>query len=497
MKKIEKPRTRSAEPNSTDIQDILRWVLKSLKEKDPELIPPYNYGLGIDPEADDPTYTAPSDVGLTVYTAEAFMAALRYAHPVGTGPEVSFVKMVSSGSPAKYRFADDGGKFPFRGRGPVWKHNSCAVDTCVVAGMFLNAGSTTADKGTETRASWTASLAALQRAFLDAINSDWKSISSEESINLRDVFLDTYIRAINSTRTPETKTPVLQKGNFMPAVTVWELSTMNFHQFTFLTKRFLNVCKSCGARTGPPEADIRESSVAIELKKDEQKQTPPPTFERLLRNYFGYTPLKDCGICKAEGTRFRRRLIIGDLPPRLVVQPHVDMRHMPGYASDEVSFDYEDLDGTERHATYRWLGGIYLYNQHYRTYWNDSKVGDKRKLLRLYDGQHDGGIIIGGIEPRSSDPEDTDQRIIHEDWENGTDLLFYERTDNPVVESVCAIVQKAADALGKQGDGGKQGDDGKQEDDGKQKDDGNQGDGGKQGDDGNQGNGGQQDNGAT
>jgi len=450
VKRIEKPRSRPAEPNSTDIQEILRRVLKSLEQKDPELTPPYNHGLSIDPEADDPTYTAPSDGGLTVSDAQAFMTALQIAHPIGDGPEVSFVKMVSSGSPAKYRFADSNDTYPFRGRGPVWRNNSCAVDTCIVAGMFLNAGLTTADKGTETRTSWTTSLTPLQEAFLDAINSDWKSISSEESIDLRDVFFDMYIRAINSTRSQRNTAPALKKGMFMPAVTVWELSTMNCHQFTFLTKRFLNVCKSCGTRTEPPKEDVPESSVAIEIKNNEHKQTPPPSFEHLLRNYFGYTPLRDCGKCKAIGTRFRRRLIVGDLPPRLVVEPHVEYRHMPGYASDEVSFDYEDPDGTVRHATYRWLGGIYLYNNHYRTYWNDSAVGDKRKLLRLYDGQHEGGIIIGGIEPKASDPENKDQRIIHEDWEDGTDLLFYERTDNPVVESLCAIVQKAADALDKQ-----------------------------------------------
>jgi len=461
VRKIEKPRARSAAPNATDIQDILRRILKSLERKDTELIPPYNRGLGIDPEADDPTYKLPSDVGITVSNAQAFMNALMIAYPIGPGPEVSFVKMVLWGAtPVRYRFADGNGIYPFRGRGPVWKNNSCAFDACIVAGMFLNAGSTTADKGTESRTSWMASLTVLQRTFLDMINLDWRSIRSDQSIERRDIFIDMYLRTLNATLSPTSKAPELKRGNFMPAVTVWELSTMNFHQFTFLTRRFANMCMSCGERNEPPGRNVPESSVAIEIRGHELNESPPPTFGRLMRNYFGWTPMKDCTKCKAVGKRFRRRLIVGDLPPRLVVQPNLDYKHMPGYASDEVSFSYEDLEGTERQATYRWLGGIYMQNQHFRTYWNDSKVGDQRKLLRLYDGQHTGGIIIGGIEPRASDdPENKDQRIIDENWENGTILLFYERTDNPVVESVCAVLQKAADDLGKDqpaDDGGNQ-----------------------------------------
>lgn len=446
--RIEQPRAKFAEPNSTDIQGIVGGILRNLERNDPELIPPHNHGLGIDPEADDPRYKIPSEVGITVSNVEEFIAALAIAHPIGPGPEVSFVQMTTAGSPAKYIFADGPSTYPFRGRGPVWKSNSCALDTVIVAAMFLDAGSTTADKGTATRRAWLDSLTVEQRTFLDTINFDWRSMSIEKSIELRDNYLDMFIRASNSARSAGSTARKLKKGMFMAAVAVWELSTKNFHQFTFLTKRFLNVCKSCGARTEPPKEDAPESCVTIELKKEEHKQNPPPTFERLLRNYFGYTSLRDCSKCKAQGTRFRRRLIVGELPPRLVVQPHPEYRHMPGYATDDVSFNYEDPEGIERSARYRWLGGIYLCNNHYRTYWNDSKVGERPRLLRMYDGQHPGGVIIGGIR-RDPDAKDEDQGSISGRWEKGTDLLFYERTDHPWVEKVSAVVRKFADELNK------------------------------------------------
>jgi len=437
VKTIDKPRTRH-EPSTESIHEALRSVLDRLKD---ELISQCDRGLHIDPEASPSAYTTPTDHGITVSSLGDFRHAWRNVPPRGTCSEPSFVRMLLQGSPAKYEFAGDGSTYPYRGRGPIWEANSCAIDCCTVAGIFLAAGSTEADKGSETRAIWTASLTSVQRAFLKAVKLDWNSMTESTSEKSRDEFFDAFLLSYNKNIQQATpNAPLLARRKFVSAVSAWELSTMNFHQFTFLT-RYRTVCKPCNyhyeAQTITPE-----SSVSIELNRDEEKQSRNPSFEHLLRRFFEESSGKDCKKCGNKGCRIRRRIVIGDLPPRLVVQPNPAMRYMQYSTSNRISLEYEDADSHIQTAVYRWLGGIYLYKGHYRTYWDDCKIGDKRRLLKLYDGMNIDGIILGGIKPANAR-----KRRVPAEWDNGADLLFYERVDNPAAETVLEIVREAADIV--------------------------------------------------
>ncbi|KAI9871116.1 MAG: hypothetical protein M1830_003298 [Pleopsidium flavum] len=437
VKTIDKPRSR-LEPNIELIQEALRSVLDRLIE---EGVSQYDRGLRHDLEAIASAYTMPTDQGITASSIGAFRTARLSAPPRGTGSEVSFVRMSLQGLPAKYEFAADGMTFPYRGRGPIWEANSCALDCCVVAGIFLDAGSTEADKGSGKRADWAASLTSVQVAFVKAVKLDWTSMTGVTGKTSRDELFNAFLLSHNKNiRKATPNAPLLARGRFIPTVSVWDLCTMNFHQFTFLT-RYRFVCKSCGFHR-EDQTITPQSFASIELNPNEEKQPKKPSFEHLLRRFFDETPGKDCKTCGNKGCRVRRRIVIGDLPPRLVVQPNPAMRYMQNSTSDKVSLEFEDADGHTQTAVYAWIGGIYLYKNHYRTYWNDGKIGDKQRLLRLYDGMVIDGIILGGVKPANAR-----KRRVPQEWDDGADLLFYERVDNPAVETVLNIVREAADIV--------------------------------------------------
>ena len=67
----------------------------------------------------------------------------------------------------------NGSKHTYHGKGPIWSNNSCWMDSVIVAGMLLQAGSTIADRGGET--DWEQSLDAYGRMYLDTLNMDWTS----------------------------------------------------------------------------------------------------------------------------------------------------------------------------------------------------------------------------------------------------------------------------------------------------------------------------------
>lgn len=453
---LDKPRARVT-TRPEDAENILRPILQRLEQTG--VFMRWGRGLDIDPDTGTSAHSIPSNRGLIVTKLEDFRNAWKNVPPAGPGPDISFVRMWLRGTPQQYDFAADGPIHAYRGRGPIWQNNSCALDCCIVAGMFLDAGYTIADRGSQSRAAWAASLTTVQTAFITAVKSTWNTFSPDESRKARDDCFNALIHSYNkSNQQAAPNAPLVARGKFLPAVGVWSLCSMNFHQFTFVTK-YAYACTSCKSRTLTTNASPL-SSVNIEIRQGEETKADRPSIQQLLRRYFGLISKKDCPKCGNKGCRARRRALVGDLPPRLVVQPHPSMRYIPNSASDQISFEYEDEGRQIRRAVYRWLGGIYQYKRHYRTYWNDCNIGETSRHLRLYDGQYVDGIILGGIAPANSS-----RRRVPPEWDDGADLLFYERVDNEVMADVLGVIQAGVESIKKR----KERDDGETEDDPKKR----------------------------
>ncbi|KAL1857295.1 hypothetical protein Plec18170_003414 [Paecilomyces lecythidis] len=119
-----------------------------------------------------------------------------------------------------------------------------------------------------------------------------------------------------------------------------------------------------------------------------------------------------------------------------------------------MTIEYQDADGRDQKATYRWLGGIYrttlgsyineqgqqIDSYHFRVYWTDVERGEAdSNELRMYDGMENLGLIAGNIAPSHRD-----ERVPEKWWrEQSIPLLFYERVLNPDGE----VLSAAKDAI--------------------------------------------------
>lgn len=77
-----------------------------------------------------------------------------------------------------YFFHNKGQPLAYRGRGPIWHKNSCAIDCCLVVARLLNLGITTADRGLLARDDWLNSLTPLERHFLQITGLPWENFSN-------------------------------------------------------------------------------------------------------------------------------------------------------------------------------------------------------------------------------------------------------------------------------------------------------------------------------
>lgn len=272
-------------------------------------------------------------------------------------PNISFLKVAftpSNPPRQNYRFSDAGAFYPYRGHGPIWKNNSCALDCCIVAARLMDLGRVVADKGNQTRVDWLASLPDLEKNFQALLARPWERASKQSCISFKDAFTPHLFKAINSAK------PDDLVGKFLPVNMVWQLCTANMHQYSFTDSRF-SVCKVC--ETNGKKATIGLphilQSVAIDELNEETKQAygEKPTMSQLLNYYFA-AHSRDCRDCGNKGTREQRRKVHGQLPSRLVVEPTSTYREAAiGETSYRIPVLYEDLAGNSQEAVYRWLGG--------------------------------------------------------------------------------------------------------------------------------------------
>ncbi|KAI9856140.1 MAG: hypothetical protein M1813_009258 [Trichoglossum hirsutum] len=373
----------------------------------------------------------------------------------------------------KFYFSESGTEYTNYGRGPTWggwtahgrtiparpdlnpdqnvdgsyvQANSSGIDCLIVAGMFLDVGQTTADRGSDSRSNWLKKLTPIQKEYLDAVRTDWNDYARTGSVKKKKRFYDAVLRSLN-----------FEYREFTPPAGVWvgPLAT-NFHQFTFhvATRKACARCRFTSI-DGDPGG---QHALSVDVDFDMVQKNPNITLSHYLRYYFGHRASQDkkvmsrefhCGVPPSKA----RKIVIGGMPPRLVVTPETRKDAtipIPEHTNRDISFHYEDETGDERSAIYRWIGGIYLSNQHYRVYWDDGEFHDE--LIKVYDGQQPFsagtparaglfGTIIGGLEPPTAG-----ERVPFP-WNDAPCLLFYERVDNtPGIDQLNAI-QSIAEKL--------------------------------------------------
>ncbi|KAI4274404.1 MAG: hypothetical protein LQ337_003976 [Flavoplaca oasis] len=145
--------------------------------------------------------------------------------------------------------------------------------------------------------------------------------------------------------------------------------------------------------------------------------------------------VKRCGSCKTPAGRSLSRKIVGALPQRLVVVPGQFVQGLISDAtSDHVQFSYWSADG-EQKATYRWLGGVYYRNHHFRLYWIDGESTYPEPHVRVYDGRQASGAIVGGIPAFSHNDK------VPPSWSRAPTILYYERVDEVALVSAANSIR--------------------------------------------------------
>lgn len=346
----------------------------------------------------------------------------------------SHVRLSRSGDGSDFVLDPNGLIYAFHGRGPVSRRETSAVDCVIVAGKFLDVGSTIIDCASGMLGH---ALTETEKKFRTMADTNWGILSPEESMSRRDAFRDTITR---------------NHGWAIPVAEIWSKCTQSFSQFHMsYTERFVKRC-TCSQRF-PPELSHVFTSVVAPPHFESDRQGV--TMEALLNRFFTYQLSQECVHCRRRDTIVRERRFNG-LPLRMVVRPHYSTS-LRNHTSNNIKIQYCDEHGQVQVATYRWLGGVYCKKNevtcsqlgledpyHYRIYWTDSERGEKETgEIRMYDGMHNLGLIVGTIPAAHPDEP------IPESWCRGVPvpLLFYEQVLSPDREALEVVKQTVGDML--------------------------------------------------
>lgn len=327
---------------------------------------------------------------------------------VSSTPTAAKVGIADGGSVDAMVLDKNGYGFPYRGRGPVWRANSCAVDAAIVVGRLLDAGSTNYDRR---QPGWETRLSKAERAFIDVIDANWDVLSNEDSANLRDQFW----------RILAAENPAIRVGALNPMWTVWAAVATNIPQFHFSYEEALAHCPCRGA--APTNATFQASFVTPPVYPEDANGV---TIQEMISRPFTPVQLSDCRECSNLRNSVTRERRLHNLPLRMAVT--LDERVVIKNHTQDFTFDYCDINGQAQKATYRWLGGVYYHENHFRVLWSDNKRGEAGagEVLQ-YDGRQNSGLVIGGITPHH-----LDSRIPPIFWKGKPiPLLIYERVMNP------------------------------------------------------------------
>ncbi|ODM22518.1 hypothetical protein SI65_00106 [Aspergillus cristatus] len=318
-------------------------------------------------------------------------------------------------------FSPTGNPFPYRGRGPVWANNSCAVDCAIVVGTLLDAGSTVYDRK---EPGWQTRLSRAEKAFIDATDANWDVLSRDESASLRDSLWTVLAK----------ESPAVRVGRFNSIWSVWAAATTNIRQFQFSCVETITHCPCRG--TDPSSSSSSTSFLSSFV-------TPPVhphdkdgvSIQEVIARPFAPGSLSPCRNCNLPDVVNRERRIT-TLPLRMIVT--LDERVTINNHTQDFSLTYLDANGVPQTATYRWLGGIYMHNNHFRVCWTDENRGEAGKgAVKMYDGMQNAGAIVGGVGPYRADER------VPPDWFRGSTipLLVYERVLDPAPEVLNGAMQ--------------------------------------------------------
>ncbi|GFF90357.1 hypothetical protein CNMCM8927_001631 [Aspergillus lentulus] len=303
-----------------------------------------------------------------------------------------------------------GNDYPCRGRGPIWKNNSSTIDSLIVVGKLLDAGSTVIDRK---RAGWETRFGALERAFIEATDVNWDVLSLDENSEMRDHFWEVVQEHVAG----------VQPGLLSPLWTVWSDCAGHFDQFHFTYREAVAPCQ-CTGQTATVQAHTK-TFVAPDLHPGDMHGV---SMTEVMARPFAPLLHADCTTCNApQSVTIERRF--DTLPLRMVVG--LDEQVSVKNHTKDITFDFCDGDGQLQKATYRWLGGIYYKDYRYRVFWTDTKRGETdHGFLKMYDSTMNAGLIIGDIPPAHRD-----ERVPPEWWRNtSVPFLVYERVMDPEPE---------------------------------------------------------------
>lgn len=351
-----------------------------------------------------------------------------FSNPPREFPGALRVRLTRDVSGLESRFDPNGALYSYRGRGPISTNNSSSVDCTIVAGKLLDAGSTISDRREEQ--DWEATLAPVERAFIEATTIKWDGFSKNSGDQARKHFWTLLNGRINHHNLTYLDRQFCIDERLPPTV-IWEFCTASFQQFQFRYEEGFAACPCQNIE----EVTNRPIDISSIEPRFEESDTLGVTMQVLLNRFFERCEPTICPAC--SDPRSVTIKSFGELPLRLVVKP--DQRALLcQHTSKNISFKYSNLQNEEMVATYRWLGGVYWLTPpgqpgRYAVFWTDDKRGEiTTGNVCMYDGTQNSGVIVGNIPP--ANPE---ERVPGE-WRapGSIQLLFYERVINPSLDTL-------------------------------------------------------------
>ena len=226
----------------------------------------------------------------------------------------------------------------------------------------------------------------------------------------------------------------LRTGSVLPAARVWETCTLGVNQFSYRTY-YRRGCGKYGEQwtegsipgrfTGALNKTIVLNAIDPRFLRDLKPKWGTTNYGAIASMGFGSTPhnayrkieLKDCRN-RCKGTVSRQRVVIGGPSPRLAVLTDGSYQGIFGITSDRALIDYSSPIGITRRVNFRWSGGIYEAEGHFRIYWTGCEIGDKSEILKVYDGKRLRGALIGCV------PPDHPEERVPSYWLNNAWVIF-------------------------------------------------------------------------
>lgn len=300
----------------------------------------------------------------------------------------------------------------YRGRGPVWNEGSCSLDSVIVLGKLLQAGSTVIDRKGNRPQKWSRET----KVFVEATNVNWEVLPKEVSIQIRHMFREKL----------ELAYPFISSG--LTWVTFASV-TKELAQFQYHGRDYSVAC----ACQGREMHSVPYSGNCVSHQVIDSDYQGVDVSTLVGRVWYGKQVFQ-CQLCGAQNGPLEERRI-EQLPLRLVMNTMAGEHKIKikDHTAD-FTIDYPDADGNMQTARYRWIGGIYHHNSHARVYFRDAARGEADfKEVGVYDSQLSSGVIMGGLPAHSA------TELIDPDWnETGMVITIYELVLNPSMDDLAA-----------------------------------------------------------